>query len=217
MTASSITFTDFKQEIRVEKEREATGANRIYSRDEHQALVAEAVEAAKEEAFAQGQESGKELERKDVLAEAAASLESISPKLEELLSDKLSHHQQLQEQVLEFVKSICMRIFPEIVANWGEENVVQQVEKTIEQCLSEPKLVVSTCQRSAYELRDFIEDLANEKGFKGEIQVRGNQEYDLGEVHVEWDNGFVSYSMTDLCDQIIEAIETAHQKIQNKD
>jgi flagellar assembly protein FliH len=212
MTNHFLDLRDIDAEIALERKRAISGEDRTFSKAEHDELVTKAAESARNTGYEEGYKAGREAERADVLSEIKVVMESLTPKMEGFLAGISDHQARLEDQVLDFVMSACIKVLPEAVDTWGRDRVMQEIESTISRCIDKPSLKITASERAAYELRNQLDELAAEKGFKGDISVLGGPDLTRGEVRIEWDNGFMEYRMPEVCDEIIAALKAAHNQ-----
>ncbi len=199
-------FTNFDEEVRAEKRRRETGADRTFTLDEHNAAIEAAVAKAREAAFEDGYAKGEEAANNSILDACSKSLLEISPALQGFLDKSVEHHQQLELEVLNFAASVCQRTFPEFIEARGWERAKAEISGVLKRALGRPKIRLIVSQDVKERMADDLEELAALAGHASHVEIVSREEFKNGEASVEWDNGFMHYSFDEVCGTILKAV-----------
>lgn len=197
---------DFDAERERAEEAARTGANKTFSRDEHEALLEEARTAAREEGYNEGYSKGEEDMRSSILQDCANSLQVMIPQIESFLSATSEHRDHLEQQVTQFAEAVLKRILPEIVDKYSKERVREEVSRVLSMAMMKPGLKVYLSVNVAEQLTEEFADLAKEMDRPDGIVAVPDETLKDGDLKVVWDNGFLEYSYEDVCNHILDCV-----------
>lgn len=200
-------MTDFDQEIQREYEIKISGENKTFSKCEHDEILNAAIQKAHAEGLIKGRKEGQAEERVDIIAESNVSLQNIVPKMELILENMSQYQKDLEEQVLDFVYSILEKIFPEIINKFGTSFISNEINSTLNKCSSNSNIIIYTSERSLSEVSGLINNYLSDQKYKGQVTIEGDKNLSSGEVRVDWDNGFMSFSLPDITQNILSKFD----------
>jgi len=204
---------DFDQETALERQKEERALRALHTAEELDELVAAARAEAFADGCAQGHAAGVSETNATLLATQADALNALSQRLGTLISDADQHHRALEGQILDFALSASEQIFPELLRDRARERAAQQVLDVLHLALGSAKLRVHLSERTAPELAPMIEAAAQAKGISAQVELRPDPNLAEGDARVEWDNGFMEYSYTGVCDRILKAMRQSKSKL----
>lgn len=197
---------DFDLELALEEQTARHAARASHTPEE----VADAVATARAAAYAEGRSAG----RAEGLAEAAgtdgalrvAALDALGPQIEMLVQSSDTHRQALEEQVLDFARTVSEQVFPELLNRHAHYRTLVQVRRALNVGLGSAMLRVALSPDALALLRCDLDALIVEKGLEGRVELRADGALADGDTRIDWDNGFLEYSFSSICDRILGAL-----------
>ncbi len=162
--------------------------------------------AARNEAFAQGQQQG--------VAEAAVGLEqaisdglaAIAAQLETLIGGQKEHEARQQRQAIETAVQVVRKLFPRI----AEAQALPEIEAVIANCLGhlseEPRVVVRIAAALIDPLRERLSGITARSGFEGKVVLISDEALEPSSVRVEWAAGGAERDTAQIWQQIDDVI-----------
>lgn len=204
MTMANLLFTrDFDAEIDAER-RIAECVVPVYGPDE----LAAAVEAARQEGFAQGLAQGIEDGRAEVgaalEARRAEALEHLLPEIAALIADRATHRACLEAEMAAYVRDVSETILPEILRSLGHQRIDAEIARIVKRAVGSPALEIRVSPIFA---DSFAADLASPSDREGPaIRVVPDAALEPSEVRASWRNGRSRYSFPALCRSILALV-----------
>lgn len=200
---------DFDLEL-AHEDRQARRAARARHTPEE---LSEAVEAARAAGFMEGKCAG----HAEGLAEAAvadgarraAALEALGQQLPAMVRENDRHRAALEAQVLDFAITVCEQVFPELLRRRAHDRALAQVRRALTVGLGSMSLRVSLSSDALQLLHDDLDAAITQNGLQGRVELRADPALADGDARVDWDNGFLEYSFSSICDRILFALREA--------
>ena len=189
---------DFDVEDRVEAERAQVRAT-SFTRAEMDAAIASAVEAARAEAYAEGYAAGETAMRDSIAQKQAATLETLLPRIDELLAGQQVYCDGLELEMIAFMRDFCEKLFPEMVGEYGREQLATELRQIARRALGSPWLEVKVPEGYGALARE----LARPEGEGTELRVTEDPDLLACAVSANWQNGRSAYDFDALCGDIL--------------
>ena len=189
---------DFDVEDRVEAERAQVRAT-SFTRPEMDAAIASAVEAARAEAYAEGYAAGETAMRDSIAQKQAATLETLLPRIDELLAGQQVYCDGLELEMIAFMRDFCEKLFPEMVGEYGREQLATELRQIARRALGSPWLEVKVPEGYGALARE----LARPEGEGTELRVTEDPDLLACAVSANWQNGRSAYDFDALCGDIL--------------
>lgn len=204
---------DFDLELAHEDRQARRDARACHTPEE----LAQAVEAARAAAFAEGRLAG----HSDGLAEAAATdsarraaaLDALMPQIAALVEAADKHRAALEAQLLDFALSVCEQVFPELLRHRAHDRVLAQVRRALSVGLGSATLEVTLSPGALHLLRPDLEAAIHESGLQGRVDMRGDPDLIDGDVRVVWESGCLEYSFASISDRILRVLRDARSAV----
>lgn len=197
---------NFDIEIEREHAERRQAANARYT----PADLAAAMEQARNEGFAEGNRQGRaeatsELEQTD-RRRHVESLEAISGQIGAFMTagDRLAA--ELEQQVLSFVLAVFEKVAPELTSTCAAARAEAEVRAAIAMAKGASTLRIHLPRGAFAALGD---ELAAAGGFEGRAEVVADDNLREGDARVEWDNGFMEYSFSAICERVLAVLRRA--------
>lgn len=206
---TSVFHRDFDAELEAEARAEARARASIYTEEDLQAACTAVAEAARAQGHEEGHAEGKAEAMAAIEARRADALEALVPKLDRMLEDRLAHRAALEQQLVDFVLSVCERVFPEFVAKRSAHAAAEELRRLMAMALHSPRLRIRLSAATRDLMAPELEALARERMAPQQTEVTVDPSLAPGNAHVAWDDGFAEYSYAAVCDAILEALSAA--------
>lgn len=165
------------------------------------------VAAAREEAFAEGQQAGRAEVIRGLEQACELSFKTIAGNLEKLLSQHTAYIEEVTRKALTATAAVCRKILPIM----SQRHALQEIEGFIVECLGivieEPRVVVRVPDKIVEKMRERIDALASGHGFAGKVVLLGDDAMGPEDCTVLWADGGAEKNGARLWDEVNEAID----------
>lgn len=166
--------------------RDGHGLRAIYTAKE--------VEAIRGEAFAAGQDS----EMAKAQRAAADMARTLAKQAQLLLTQIGGEIQTLRGEATQFALAAGRAIAGAALDSYGEARALQIVQEALEELRLQPRLLVRVPQALHPILEPLLQGIAAEQGLGDAMIIRPDAGTQPGDVSLEWPEGRISVSRTDL-------------------
>ncbi|MFD1342020.1 FliH/SctL family protein [Litorisediminicola beolgyonensis] len=196
---------DFDQELEMERGGFSV-AGRSYSEDELTARLAAAADAARAEGHAAG--------RAELAAEQAARTletqslcrDAIAQGIAVLLADADAHRQALEADLVEFALAVMRRLAPEILATLSERRVRAELQAGLPLVTGPGRVRLTLAPDMLEALRPEIAEVARAQDLDARLEIDADPALRPGDARIEWQDGLMHYSLSAICDQLIDLL-----------
>ncbi|MGI3170984.1 FliH/SctL family protein [Pseudooceanicola sp. C21-150M6] len=173
----------------------------------------EAVRKARKEAYEDGRLAGRaeaSVEHGETTAARQAdALVALGPSIKELLGQADQHRVSLEAQVLDYILTVFKQVAPELLERTATLRVEEEVRNTLRMAVGAASLQIHLPADLASDMSVQIGDIARQSGFHGRVHILPDSSLRPGDCQVEWDHGSMEYSLSSICDGIIDALNKA--------
>ena len=158
------------------------------------------------EGFSAGQlEAKKQADAKayaanDLIASLADMVATMQARYGALLMNESSHLSQL-------ILSVARKVAGNAIDERGEQIVQSVVTQCLPVIFSKPRVIIELNPALFETTMERIESQLRAHGFEGEIQFKGNGEFGLSDITLDWGNGQITRSTKTLWSEIETLIE----------
>ena len=163
------------------------------------------VEAARQEGFAAGHQHGLGEAVAGIESQTSGALETISSQLGGLFGRQVESNETLSADALNLVMSIARRLLPDLNAKNGLGEVTRVSQDLLERLLTEPRVEIRVNESLSQPLSDVMMPFLEQRGFKGDLVILGENDIRVGECRLAWSSGSADRDI----DRLWEGIETA--------
>lgn len=206
-TMDFVITRNFDLEDQEAARRRASGADRVFSLEEHNSLIAEAVAKAKEEAYQEGYNAGEEAAKASIIDGCSRTLEVIAPQMKEFLDAAVAHQKTLEVEAMDFAMAVGQKVFPDLIEQISWDRAREEVSRVLSKCVGRPKLKVFVSKEVHETMADDLEDLAASVEHSEDVEILVEEKFSNGDAKVVWDDGFMAYSLEDVCAEIMKTVE----------
>lgn len=200
---------DFDEEEEFEKRKRIHEQRAIFTPEDLQ----EAVQKAEKEAYEDGRVAGRAeasvKHAETTAARAADALVVLAPRLQEILTQADQHKAALEHQVLDYILTIARQLIPELLDKTALLRTEAEIKDAIRMALGASSLRISIPADLAGELTESINQQVQRAGFAGRVQIQADHRMRPGDTKVVWDHGVLDFSLTELCDRTLQALNEA--------
>lgn len=165
----------------------------IYTEEQAAQMVADAENAAREQALAEGHAQGLEQGRQEILA----SLEKAAADCQAIIGEKLSQIDEQQKranaQINEDAIHVALGVIRKLAPAWSKKYELTEIEDIVRQCLANlfeaPKVIVKVHPELEQKISESAQQIAESRGFSGNVIVIGEPEVARGDCMVSWGDG----------------------------
>ncbi len=145
--------------------------------------------AAREEAFAEGQQAGRAEAMQSLEHASEMALKCIGGRLEDLIAARQSHNDALACEAISVAAAVCRKAIPVM----AERHALEEIEGLVGECLQlvieEPRIVVRVPDNLVEPLKGRIDAVAAGHGFAGKVVLLGDDSLAPTDCTVVWPDG----------------------------
>ncbi len=170
-----------------------------------EAELADAVEAARKAAFAEGIAQGRAETVADTERRIAAGLTTIGSHLGAIDSQVRAVAEGLTQGTVELSLAIARQLFPALMRRGGAGEVEALLVQCLETLRAEPWFTIRVPAEQVEELNERVQSAGADRGYEGRLTVVGDESLKPGDCRIEWAQG----GMIRDREQIWSAVEAA--------
>lgn len=167
----------------------------------------EDMNAAREEAFAQGHEQGMVTAMETIEARLADVLEILPPHFAEVVRRQNEANDTLVANGMQVAVAVMRKMFPALARRAGESEVVKVVEDSVRRLIEESKVVLRVHPDLVDPVSKQLQPIIARVGAEGKLVILGDAGIVLGDCRLEWDGGGAERDSERLWREIDEVIE----------
>lgn len=160
--------------------------------DDEPAYKVADIEAAKQEAYADGRMAGHREAQAGIEAAAVAALEQLTGVLRDLFDDRETSTARLRREAALVAVSTAKALAPALGARFPAAEVETLLADTLPQLHGEQRLVVRVSAPSLAMLVPRIEQITADAGFGGKVELAVDPMLAGEDCRIEWSNGGVT-------------------------
>jgi flagellar assembly protein FliH len=168
------------------------------------------LEAARQQALAQGRAEGLQQGRTEALTGQdkllAQLLDSIGFRLAEVMTEQAARFAQSQETVLQIALTIARKLLPATLQRQGLIEIEAAVLGVLAELMSEPRLVVRVHDSQLDTVTIKLQREAEQRGYAGKLVFLADAELGPSDCKVEWADGGLERDTTRLWNEIDKAV-----------
>jgi len=183
------------------------GSSALRKRPKAEIYEAADLEAARNEAQAEGEQRGRQIAAQEVEAAASMTLGMIASGIDEC---RIAIAEVVDRQSKEAARigiAIGKRLAETLIARFPEREIETLITGCLKELRDEPRLVVRTSEAVAENLRDRIDQMATSAGFAGRVVLLPDDTMGPQDARVEWADGGASRDHTATEAAIAEAVD----------
>lgn len=165
----------------------------IYTEEQSSQMIAEAENAAREQALAEGHAQGLEQGRQEILS----SLEKASADCQAVIGEKLAQIDEQQKRanarINEDAILVALGVIRKLAPAWSKKYELTEIEDIVRQCLANlfeaPKVMIKVHPDLEATISESAQQIAQSRGFSGNVVVVGEPDVAHGDCMVSWGDG----------------------------
>jgi flagellar assembly protein FliH len=152
---------------------------------QHEQQLAEAVTAARAEAFIEGkaEADGEETAR------LARAMESVAMALEQLRHDLEGIQAMASDEAIHFAQAIALKVAGRLMDDQSLAMIEDAGRAIFDDLRGQPHVAVRVAPELVDPAKEKLSAIARERGFEGRLIVMGEPEIAPGDVRIEWADG----------------------------
>ncbi|WCL55390.1 FliH/SctL family protein [Gimibacter soli] len=181
------------------------GARTKYDR-EVAALRAE-IDAARAAAHAEGVDAGRTQAFGEIEAATRQVLAELSANVNGLLQRHAAIEAELQKQMAALAQLIAARLVPALISRYPTAELEALIAECLQTVRKEPRIVVRVSESLAEAVDARLEAIKSSLAYAGELVLIAEPAMGALDCHVEWHDGGVERSETEIQSEIDAAVE----------
>lgn len=169
----------------------------------------EQLEAAKQEAFDNGQKAGKKAMIEDQQQHMNALLSQVDKKLDHLLETGGKQWEKQLAHLQEVGLTIARKIMPAYAERHGLEEIETIISQVVAEMGREPRLVVRVAESQFDAVSAKINEISAQRAYAGKVIVLSEPELGPADCRVEWADGGIDRDIKTLWQEIDRIMEHA--------
>ena len=167
-------------------------------------------QAGRKLGFSEGFIAGEQEAKKKADAKAESANDLIAS-LSTMVTQMQERYKQLLSEETTYLSQLILSVSRKVAGNAIDERGGQIIENVLTQCLpvifSKPKVVIELNPELFEQTIGRIESQLQAYGFEGEVQFKGNPNFGMSDVTIDWGSGQVERKAAELWSEIEELIQ----------
>lgn len=165
-----------------------------------------ALEAAKQEGFAQGQAQANQEAQSSRSKIVAQTLEAIQGSMETLFAQEMQREERYEQEAVALCLATTKRLFPLYNREHGLDELKEQIERILNESSGEKSVLIQVCPDYTEALQAFMGKL-QEKNAHLLITVKADDSLAPGTAHLSWQDGGAVRDCENMAQQILNKME----------
>lgn len=178
-----------------------------------EALLDKARHEARDEAFLAGVAAAKTEMESAIATHAASTLDSITEALQALATQDDIRRRELERDVVELFLDVGEKIIPQLLSAYSTDLAVEQIRKSLRMTDGTTRLSIRVSPNTQVAVAAELEALTLKNNLSLQPQLTADPSMKDGEARLDWENGFMEYSLDLVCNQLLDALHTAAQQM----
>lgn len=171
---------------------------------------ADDVEAARLEAYQRGLIEGRQAALAEASSNAQSNLAQIAQHAEHIAADLSRERERMEAEATGLALAAARCLAPALIAREPHEELIALFRDCIANLTSAPHLVIRVPGGNLAELRQNLEKIAFQAGHDGRIIVLEEDGIGPGDCRIEWADGGIARSSSDLTRAICDIVARRH-------
>ncbi len=169
----------------------------------------EELNVAREAAFAEGQQAGRDEAARGVEQMAAAALVSLGNQMSNVFRQQEDASDTNARNAVRVAVAVLKKVLPAACAQGAFDEVIHVVEGVVDDILDEPRIIVKVAPALMGALGDRLQAVCSNHGFEGRVVVQEDARLLMGDCRVEWADGGAERDQARLLAEVEAAVERA--------
>lgn len=171
---------------------------------------------ARQQGFDQGHEEGLAEGRReaqaDLQAQATAATQELRDQLAVFVSQDTDRRAELERDLIDMVLEICERTIPDLLKSYSTEQVQARLADAIGKGARQAELDIRISPETETVLAEIITQITPPDR-KSSPKITADPSLKNGEAQMSWDNGFMTYSLDRVCEEILLSLRHASEQM----
>lgn len=169
------------EDIEVAKKKEEEEAAPTFSEEE--------LQAAREEAYQQGQQAGLQEAMTGIEQQTSTTLEVVSMTLARIDEQQKAANELIARDTIDLAIAAVRKLLPELSERDSAAEVETFLSEIMSRILEEPKLTIRVADSVAPDIETRIQDLCSRMGFGGTIDLTADSSLGPADCRIRWSEG----------------------------
>lgn len=152
---------------------------------------ADDLDNARRDGFEKGSMAGRDEALHGVEASIAAQLEVIGQQITEMFQAWEELERRMLKEAAVMAHALAGKLAPGLISKAPMAEIEALVSQIVEERAQEPRLVVRICEQDLEAARERVDQLAQSRGFTGDVILLAEDGMTSGDCRVEWAEGGV--------------------------
>lgn len=170
----------------------------------------------RQQGFDQGHEEGLAEGRReaqaDLQAQATAATQELRDQLAVFVSQDADRRAELERDLIDMVLEICERTIPDLLKSYSTEQVQARLADAIGKGARQAELDIRISPETETVLAEIITQITPPDR-KSSPKITADPSLKNGEAQMSWDNGFMTYSLDRVCEEILLSLRHASEQM----
>lgn len=191
----------------------AAEAPRFYSQDDVDRMLADARAAALAEGRAAGAAAAQAEAEAAQQARIAESLVAIRSQLSDLLGQDAARRREMERDLIDLLRDVGERVVPELLQAYSPDLALARIRAGFRMASGSPRLAIRVSPATEAAIGAEIADLTGVSAAGHRSEIVADPALRDGEARLEWENGFLDYSLDRVCAELLDALRIAAGKM----
>lgn len=167
------------------------------------------VEAAREIAFAEGQQAGRTVAERSTAARTATVLAAIADQLHDATASAARQQTVIIRDATALALAICRKLLPQTYRDAAGEEITGLLSRTLPRISDQSQVLIRVAVVLVEEISQSVANAVETAGFTGTAKVIGDESLAEGDCRIEWAQGGLTRDATTLLLEIESLIAEA--------
>ncbi|MDO6727888.1 FliH/SctL family protein [Cognatishimia sp. 1_MG-2023] len=183
-----------------------------FTEEELGKLLADARAQGAEQGHAAGLTAGRLEAQGEHQVLATAALNDLRDQMSVFITQDAQRRLELESDLVDMVLDICERVVPDLLKSFSTEQVQARLKDAIHIGKGQTTLCMRLSPATEAALSSDLIALANEDSTTN-LNIAADPDLKDGEARMSWDNGFMKYSLNNVCSEVLDALRHASEEL----
>lgn len=183
-----------------------------FTEEELGKLLADARAQGAEQGHAAGLTAGRLEAQGEHQVLATAALNDLRDQMSVFITQDAQRRLELESDLVDMVLDICERVVPDLLKSFSTEQVQARLKDAMHIGKGQTTLSMRLSPATEAALSSDLIALANEDSTTN-LNIAADPDLKDGEARMSWDNGFMKYSLNNVCSEVLDALRHASEEL----
>lgn len=183
-----------------------------FTEEELGKLLADARAQGAEQGHAEGLTAGRLEAQGEHQVLATAALNDLRDQMSVFIAQDAQRRFELESDLVDMVLDICERVVPDLLKQFSTDQVQARLKDAMHIGSGQTELSMRLSPQTEAALSSDLMALAKEDSTTN-LKISADPELRDGEARMSWDNGFMKYSLNNVCSEVLDALRSASEEL----